>query len=340
MRHRLMVVVCLLAVAGFLAAPAQAQTLSAGIDVWTTPNDGSAYVDFSDNPIPAGYFCEGSQAFAQRIDLKGSPLVTSPSGVLGSTDTVVERAGAVDLSSGQGSTSIRVRAISFVNRSPISVPGCSSTFSAKVGLNGTAPTGSITIRGGSSGGTFDASFSVPGKITFTENTQPPRVLTTPVTETLGMQTVNASWADTVGTNGISYPSPVAIDTNGDGTADYQTPGTTSGFAAGWWRSSPTNPPIPVKVSHNGPHPTWPLPPPRTPTCSKAISTAIGAFEAQADAEESNTSAFTTDEEESLAVNVVSNVVSAGQTLTLIDSSDQLTPCIALVDGVTHLVSER
>ena len=259
------IVLCALVLA---ALPAAAQTLTAGIDVWTTPGDGSAYVDFTDNPLPAGFFCVSSQPFAQRITLKGSPIVTSPAGVLGSTDTVVERASDVDLGNGQGSTQIRVRAISFVNRTAISVPGCSDTFSAQVGLNGTAPAGSITIsRSGAAGGTFDASFSVPGRITFTNNTTGQR-LATPATETISLQSSGAPWADSVGSGGIAYPNPVSIDTNGDGVADYTTAGTTPGFAPGW--SHGCNPPCPVKVDHNGPHPTWPLPAPQlctsTATC--------------------------------------------------------------------------
>jgi hypothetical protein len=53
--------------------PAAAGKVTAGIDVWTTPDDGNTVVDFTSNPIPAGYFCAGSPAFAQRIALKGSP---------------------------------------------------------------------------------------------------------------------------------------------------------------------------------------------------------------------------------------------------------------------------
>jgi hypothetical protein len=323
-----------LALLALLAVPASPQTLTAGIDVWHTPNDGTTYVDFTDNPIAAGFFCSGSQSFAQQISLKGSSLVTSPSGVLGSTDTVIEREGDVSLSSGSGSTTIRVRAISFVNRSPISVAGCSDTFSAKVVLNGTASQGTMTI---SSGGTFSASFSVPGKVSFKNNTTG-QWLRTSVTETVSFQTSGAPWADSVGSGGVEYEDTVSIDTDGDGTADYSTPGTTPGFAAGW--SSACNPPCPVKVPHNGPHPTLPKPPP--PPCAKAIVDAVSAFEADeaavseadASATASGSAALT---EEADAVTVRSSTQVSGQRVTIIDDTSFATPCIAVTSLSTHVV---
>jgi hypothetical protein len=327
-----LLVVCALALVTALAVPASSQTLTAGIDVWTTPDDGSTYVDFSTNPLPAGFFCANSDPFAQRIVLKGSPIATNPAGVLGSTDTVVEREGDVDLSSGQGSTTIRVRAISFVNRSPISVPGCSDTFSAKVTLNGTAPAGSMTISGTAGGGTFDSSFSVPGRITFINNSTKQRLATT---ETVTLQTNGAPWADSVGTDGIAYPEPVSIDSDGNGSPDYATPGTTHGFAPGWWKGC--HPPCPVKVDHNGPHPVWPLPPPPPPPpCDQAIVDAVSAHEAD-QAEPAGTAAATTD---AAAVTVRSSTQYAGQKLTVIGATDAVTPCIAVTSTSTHLVSEQ
>jgi hypothetical protein len=130
---------------------------------------------------------------------------------------------------------------------------------------------------------------------------------------------------------------VRIDTDGDGSPDYATPGTTSGFAPGWWRSTPTNPPIPVKVSHNGPHPTWPLPPPPPPPpCTKVIASAIASFEAQAD--DAVISSRTNAED----VTILSSIDSAGQKLTLVEASDRLiaVPCSTTIDGVAYLVAKR
>ena len=68
------------------AAPA---TITRGVDIFTT--SGGTRADFTSNPLPADFFCTGSSAFSGSIPLTGVPLATSPAGVAGSTDTVVER---------------------------------------------------------------------------------------------------------------------------------------------------------------------------------------------------------------------------------------------------------
>ncbi len=327
MRNRSFFVLGVCALA--LTAPASSQILTAGIDVWTTPNDGSAYVDFTQNPIPAGFFCTGSQAFAQKIAVKGSPIATTPSGVLGSTDTIVERAKEVNLASGVGSTPIRVRAISFVNGAAISVPGCSDTFSAKVGLNGAAPDGNLTIRGSvSAGGTFDADFTVPGKVTFTNNSTG-QALPTSATETVTLQTTGAPWSTSVGSGGIAYANPVTIDSDGNGVPDYTTRGTTPGFAPGWWNG------VPVKVDHHGPHRTWPLPPPPPPPhCPRSVLRAVSKLEAD---QAGTLSTSTTNDE----VTVLSSTEYAGQKLTLVSNAAELTtPCLAFTKTSTYLVADH
>ena len=348
MRNRslLLPVFCMLALAVIVAPAAAQPIITAGIDVWTTANDGSAYVDFSDNPLPAGFFCGTSQVFAQKIEVKGSPLVTSPAGVLGSTDTVIERASDVDLGSGSGSTAIRVRAISFVNRAPISVAGCSGTFAAKVQLNGLAPAGSMTISGGSGGGTFSASFSVPGRIVFF-NSSGQRL--GPATETLTMATNGAPWAPSAGSGGISYTNPVSVDTDGDGVADHLTPGTSAGFHPGWW----TGCNCPVKVDHTGPHPTWPLPPPPPhPPCATDILSALRTFEAEqasplpgTDSAQGQGTGEIGDLEEGIeetdesTVTVLSSIKFGSQSLTRIGTTQHTTPCLAVTRAGTHLVAD-
>jgi hypothetical protein len=46
-----------------------AEPIQRGIDVFTTPADGSTYYSFAQNPIPAGFFCKGSKAFTGRVAL-------------------------------------------------------------------------------------------------------------------------------------------------------------------------------------------------------------------------------------------------------------------------------
>lgn len=349
-RRSLLCGLCTLAVFALLAAPAAAEVVTAGIDVWTTPDDGNTYVDFSDGtPIPAGYFCPTSQPFSQRIPLKGSPIVTSPQGVLGSTDTIVERTGNVDLGNGQGSTQIQVRAISLVNRSPISVPGCTDTFSAKVTLNGTAPTGNMIIRRTTaSGGTFDASFSVPGRVIFTNNTTG-ATFRTPVTETVNLQTSGAPWAETVGTGGIDHPAQLSIDTDGNGSPDAGVPGTTPGFHPGWWDPCTATPcPAPKKVDHNGPHPTWPLPPPPPPPpCPRDIFDAVVRYEAEQATVDNQTDAATDSGDTTTPVEdeigeteavVRSSTVYAGENLTVVQADSTVVHCIAATKTSTHFVA--
>ena len=44
-----------------------------GIDAWRTTDDGSTFVDFAKNPIPAGFFCPGSAPFKGRLTSRESP---------------------------------------------------------------------------------------------------------------------------------------------------------------------------------------------------------------------------------------------------------------------------
>src|ERR1700709_1009872 len=67
------------------------QAIQNGIDVWKTKGDGSTFVDFAKNPIPAGFFCAGSAPFTGRLALEGVPVATDVIGALGMTDTIVQR---------------------------------------------------------------------------------------------------------------------------------------------------------------------------------------------------------------------------------------------------------
>ncbi|MHC5109010.1 MAG: thrombospondin type 3 repeat-containing protein [Planctomycetota bacterium] len=56
-------------------------------DLWTTPEGSATSYNFDGNPIPAGFFGEGSEPFEGEILLMGSPLNSS----LGPADTIVRR---------------------------------------------------------------------------------------------------------------------------------------------------------------------------------------------------------------------------------------------------------
>src|SRR3954454_18729508 len=76
-----------------LAAPLTAAetVIHRGIDTFTTTANGTTFYDFSQSPIPAGFFCKSSAAFTGRVTLKGLPLETGAPGQLHGADTVIER---------------------------------------------------------------------------------------------------------------------------------------------------------------------------------------------------------------------------------------------------------
>jgi hypothetical protein len=262
-----------------LAAPVAAGTIAAGIDVWNTPDDGNTYVDFTQNPIPAGYFCTGAGAYAQQIPVKGSPIVTNPANALGSSDTIVQRTTDATFSGLTATTTIQVAAVNLIQHAPITV-NCGSagnqTFNVAVNLNPSPPAGTQTQTSMSitesdstgAGGTFSATVVVPALVTFTNTSTGAKL--TPVSDVVTLQVSNGSWAATPGTGGVTYSNSLLIDSTGSGTASTSVPGTSSNFAAGWSKSC--SPSCPVKISHQGPHPTWPQPPP--PPCNGNTAEAV------------------------------------------------------------------
>jgi len=259
----------MLAVLLLVGAPAFAQTVPGGIDVWTTPDDGNTKITrFVGNPLPAGYFCNGSPAFSQEIKLKGKPIATSDNG-LGSTDTIVQRSTATYVA-GVATADITLKALSFEEHAPLAIQCADGVhnFKLRVTLDQhvPVPTTQMNIHsdGSGTGGTFDATVTVPGQLVFTDTTM--GTTFAPLYDTVNLQASGASWASSVGTGGVNHPGSVTVDSNGDGTPDLALPGTSSGFHTGW--SNHCNPPCPVVIQHQGPHPTWPVPPP--PPCPRTV----------------------------------------------------------------------
>ncbi|MFN7963643.1 MAG: hypothetical protein U0002_20445 [Thermoanaerobaculia bacterium] len=101
---------CLLVLA--LAGAAVAQpTIYRGTDQFRTLAGNGTRISFAANPIPAGFFCANSPPFTGDVDLAGRPLTTSPPGVLGDADTVVERLTDGVFSGGVATIDLVVRAI-------------------------------------------------------------------------------------------------------------------------------------------------------------------------------------------------------------------------------------
>jgi hypothetical protein len=137
-----------------------------GIDVFSTLGDGNTFYDFSQRPIPAGFFCNRSKAFTGRVVLQGLPLATDPPNLLGNIDTVVERLDdAVFDDRGRAATRIRFRALSLASIAPVKT-ACGA-FHVYLSLSGEQRVTTMTIlRTRENGGTFVAPLAVDAKMTF------------------------------------------------------------------------------------------------------------------------------------------------------------------------------
>lgn len=210
-------------------APAMAgEVLTRGADVWQTAT-GFSYSNFASEPIPAGFFCPASKAFAGVIQLDGKPLATSPPGALGRVDTIVRRLDdAVLDGNGQASTRIQLLALSLASVRPIDSGGC-GLYNVAASLGSEQPVTTMRImKTSSGGGTYAAPLELNVKLVFTpvSGRGEPRMLLHRVSLGPGS---GAVW---------SYAKPTAarlgtvkVDTDGDGVPDTVLPGP-SNFRAG------------------------------------------------------------------------------------------------------------
>jgi hypothetical protein len=219
-----------------LALPSFAgDVVYSGIDLWRTPGDGGTHTDFAAQPIPSGFFCNDSQAFAGRIAFRGVPVATDSSNALGETDTIVERLDdGVFNRKGVAVTRVQVRALQFVSTAPVRT-SCGD-FNVRVTLNGRQPITSMQIfREENGGGRFLAPIHVNVKMTFTPasgKAARPLVLTQSLRFAADPR---AKWADRaldLNKRAVARTGYLRVDSNGDGTPDVYVPGT-SNFAAGW-----------------------------------------------------------------------------------------------------------
>jgi hypothetical protein len=147
-------------------AVANGSMVGNGIDTWRTPGDGSSFVDFAQEPIPADFFCVGSEPFAGRITWQGQPLVTSPPNALGPADTIVQRLDdALFDEAGIAISRIQVRALSLVSREPIKT-SC-GLLNVRAMLAGEQPMTEIRlVQDGAKGGKFWAPLTLRVKLIF------------------------------------------------------------------------------------------------------------------------------------------------------------------------------
>jgi hypothetical protein len=177
-------------------APQDTLSVLPGVDLWSTPC-GGATVDshFTVMPLPPGFFGPGSDPFAGDVAFKGEPLTTTPPGILGPSDVIVERpTRAVLPACGDSDTvPIEIIALSLTSINPITVTyyGGSNPelWDVKACLSSTQPqsVGSMIIRQECpAGGTFNATLPVTPKFIFIRQSD----LAQRVLDLGGMLTIN------------------------------------------------------------------------------------------------------------------------------------------------------
>jgi len=270
-------VAILAGLAVLLAVPAFAgdAVITNGIDLWKTPAAGGTFVDFSKQPLPAGFFCPNSAPFATKVVLQGVPIKTQPANALRGADTIIQRLDdaafakslpaitpfpmrgsdgnvrQVDASffSGQdvATTRVQVKAISFVGVRTVET-GCGS-YRVKASLAGEQPvTEMIIVRENENGGSFFAPLTLNIRLTFT-----------PVKGGAPLELVRtirfpakplSVWTE-VPAKRTTFASFVGVDTDADGVIDLMLPGT-SNFSAGF-KGGPTHSHVPnTKIPYNSP----------------------------------------------------------------------------------------
>jgi hypothetical protein len=169
-RSGLVLVLCTLLVMAALPAAAGQKPIDrvpAGLDYWQTLSFGATAYSFAREPLPAGFFCAGSPAFTGEVLFEGVPLKTEPAGILGTTDTVIERLDdAVFNARGEATSRLRARALDLRATEPVKT-ACGS-FKVTAGLAEDQPVTSITFhRQNKFGGIFNADLHLRVRIDFT-----------------------------------------------------------------------------------------------------------------------------------------------------------------------------
>ncbi len=229
MRNRSVVLLALSLLLGLSPLAAADSMIQRGFDVFTTVGDGKTYYDFSQNPIPPGFFCERSKAFTGKVAFKGLPL--SVQGDLRGADTIIERLDNAAFSDeGIAMTRLQFKALSLVSASPIKT-ACGG-FHVYVSLAGHQRVTTMSIlRTQEAGGNFTAPLAVDVRMTFIP-VNPGRAKSAKPLEiqadfTFPTQPLPWSYRPSV----KSRIGAAIVDTNGDLIPDAPVSGT-SNFAAG------------------------------------------------------------------------------------------------------------
>ncbi|HRC85650.1 MAG TPA: hypothetical protein PK413_08580 [Thermoanaerobaculia bacterium] len=226
----------ILLIAGLaVAGPASAvPAVNPGIDLWETQP--GTVIDFSDNPLPAGFFPGCPSPFAGQVPVSGDPIAADKA--LGTSDTILQRTGIINFdATGKGSTTLVMAALCVKNGGW--VDPCGRTWTVKARLSAVQAPGSITaVVTSASGGSFTADFTVKADVIFTSGATS---LTT--TDSLRMVTTGGAWQYAPPAGAVVVSGNVNVDSNCDGALDKVLPGTSNFF--------------PTAATHSGPHPTKP-----------------------------------------------------------------------------------
>ncbi len=210
-----------------LAVAAQAETIRRGVDLWTTVGDGVTFASFEEDPIPAGFFCDGSKAFTGRIAFRGAPIPAEPADALGPIDTIVRRLDDA-VFDGEGRARTRIQLLALNLESVEAIETECGRFDVAVSLEGEQPTTEMEIRRTNpSGGSYSAPLSLRTKISFRQVASPAvaRQLAWPVKLDAAP---NSVWSYD---RQRRYTGAVWVDTDGDRRPDNLLP-PASNFNAG------------------------------------------------------------------------------------------------------------
>ena len=164
MSRSLFAIVILLC-AGLLTA-ADNNKIPAGYDTWETVGSGLTFMSFASEPIPAGFFCDGCEAFKGRIDFDGVPIATNPPGLFVRTDTIIERLDDAYFADGSAFSRLRVKALHLQSEELLFNEA--GAWDVRVGLAEEQPITTIDFnKRNDSSGTFYADLVLTVRMTFT-----------------------------------------------------------------------------------------------------------------------------------------------------------------------------